>query len=171
MQLNSLEMLYVDKLKDLYSAEQQIVEALPKMAEAASAKELKQGFQKHLKQSQQQAKRIEKIFKGMGEQPSGKTCEAMKGLIKEGQEIIKMKGDPVVKDVALIGAAQAIEHYEIAGYGTARSIAAQLGFGDVADLLQETLDEEWQMNEQLNHLALGDNGKPGMNEEAVTVEA
>jgi len=171
MKLNSMEMLYVDKLKDLYSAEQQIVEALPKMAEVAAAKELKQGFQKHMKQSQEQAKRIEKIFKDLGEQPGGKTCEAMKGLIKEGQEIIKMQGDPVVKDAALIGAAQAIEHYEIAGYGTARSIAAQLGFGDVADILQETLDEEWEMNEQLNRLALGDTALPGINEKAVMVEA
>ena len=120
-EFNSLEELFVEQLEDLYDAEKRLTEALPKMADAATAKELKQAFQNHLRETQQQVTRLETIFRQLGKEPEGKTCEAMKGLVSEGDEMIKAKGDPSVKDAALIAAAQRVEHYEMASYGTART--------------------------------------------------
>lgn len=144
---------YVDELRDLYSAEQQILVALPKMAEAASHAELKRAFQSHLKQTEGQVARLETIFQALGEKPTGKTCAAMKGLIKEGDELIKEGLEPDVLDAALIGAAQKVEHYEMAGYGTARTWAKRLGEQDACALLQQTLEEEAATDEKLTKLA------------------
>jgi ferritin-like metal-binding protein YciE len=129
------------------------VKALPKMAEAASDRELKAGFNKHFKQTQGHAKRLERVFKLLGEKPATKVCEAMKGLIKEGQEIIKEDLPDTVKDAALIGAAQKVEHYEIASYGTLRTYADLMERDDIAELLQATLDEEGQTDKQLTQIA------------------
>src|SRR3954451_4326241 len=153
MSMDSLKDLYVDELKDLYNAENQLLKALPKMAKKASAPELKRAFQDHLKQTEGHVKRLEKIFKGLGEKPTGKTCKAMKGLVEEGKEIIEEDGDESVLDAALIGAAQKVEHYEIAGYGTARTFASMLGEEDAMELLQETLDEEAATDKKLTALA------------------
>jgi ferritin-like metal-binding protein YciE len=145
--------LFVQELKDLYHAEQQLVKALPKMAEAASDRDLKAGFNKHFKQTQGHAKRLERVFKLLGEKPATKVCEAMKGLIKEGEEIIKEDLPDTVKDAALIGAAQKVEHYEIASYGTLRTYADMMERDDIAELLQATLDEEGQTDKQLTQIA------------------
>jgi ferritin-like metal-binding protein YciE len=153
MKLESLQDLYVTELKDLYSAEQQLVEALPKMAKAASSKELKKGFQDHLKQTRGHVQRLKQVFKDLDAAPTGKKCKAMEGLIKEGSEIIKLKADPEAKDAALIAAAQRVEHYEIAGYGCVRTYARILGLADAADLLQQTLNEEGDTDKALSELA------------------
>ena len=154
MKMDSLEALFVDQLKDLYDAEHQIIEALPKMAETAKSRELKQSFNQHLETTRQQAKRLEEIFSEMNEKPGGKKCVGMQGLIKEGEELIKeKKADPDVIDAGLIAAAQKVEHYEISGYGTARTYAEMLGRDNAARLLQRTLDEEAQTDEKLTQLA------------------
>jgi ferritin-like metal-binding protein YciE len=153
MKLASLEDLYVAELKDLFSAEQQLLKALPKMAKAATAKELKQGFQHHLKQTRGQIQRLRKVFADLDAKPSGKRCVGMEGLIKEGEEMIKANAEPEARDAALIAAAQRVEHYEIAGYGCVRTYAKLLGLHDAADLLQETLDEEAETDEKLSELA------------------
>jgi ferritin-like metal-binding protein YciE len=145
--------LFIDDLKDLYHAEQQLLKALPRMADAASAPQLKSGFNKHLRQTQGHARRLERVFKLIGEKPATKVCEAMKGLIKEGREIIKEDLPDTVKDAALIGAAQKVEHYEIASYGTLRTYAELMERDDVAELLQATLDEEGQTDKQLTQIA------------------
>jgi ferritin-like metal-binding protein YciE len=153
MKLESLQDLYVAELKDLFSAEQQLVEALPKMAKAASSKDLKKGFQEHLKQTRGHVQRLKQVFKDLDAAPTGKKCKAMEGLIKEGSEIIKLKADPEAKDAALIAAAQRVEHYEIAGYGCVRTYARILGLADAADLLQQTLNEEGDTDKALSELA------------------
>jgi len=153
MPLDSLHDLYVDELKDLYNAENQLLKALPKMAKAATAPELKAAFTTHLEETRGQVTRLETIFTGLGVSPKGKKCKAMEGLIEEGKEIIEEDGDPAVIDAALIGAAQKVEHYEIAGYGTARTFATLLGYADAAELLQETLDEEGNTDKLLTGLA------------------
>lgn len=154
MKLKSLEALFVDSLKDIYDAEHQLIKALPKMAEAASSPDLKRGFQEHLAQTERQAKRIEQIFSERKEQPGGKKCVGMEGLIKEGEELIKNKEiDQEVRDAGLILAAQKVEHYEIASYGTVRTYAETLGYSDVAQVLQQTLDEEARTNEKLTAIA------------------
>jgi ferritin-like metal-binding protein YciE len=153
MSMDSLRELYVDELKDLYSAENQLLKALPKMAKKASSPELKRAFQDHLGQTERQVSRLEKIFKKLGEKPTGKTCKAMKGLVEEGKEIIEEKGDESVLDAALIGAAQKVEHYEIASYGTARTFASLLGEEDAVTALQQTLDEEGATDKKLTALA------------------
>src|SRR4051812_24241341 len=136
------EDLLTNELNDLYDAERQILEALPKMKEAASSEELAFAFEQHLDQTKEQVKRLDRIFSQMGEQPGSRRCEAMAGLLKEGEtHITEMKKSPVL-DAALIGSAQKVEHYEISGYGTARTMAAMLGQVETAELLQETLDEE-----------------------------
>lgn len=145
--------MFVEELKDLYHAEQQLIKALPKMAEAATDRQLKAGFNKHLKQTQGHAKRLERVFKLIGETPKAKVCEAMKGLIKEGQEKIEEDLPDTVRDAALIGAAQKVEHYEIAAYGTLRTYAELMERDDVAELLQTTLDEEGQTDKQLTQIA------------------
>jgi ferritin-like metal-binding protein YciE len=153
MSMDSLKDLYIDELKDLYNAENQLLKALPKMAKKASSPDLKAAFEEHLGQTEGQVNRLEKIFKALGEKPTGKTCKAMKGLVEEGKEIIEEDGEDAVLDAALIGAAQKVEHYEIAGYGTARSIASLLGEEDAMELLQETLDEEGATDKKLTALA------------------
>ena len=142
MKMNSLDDLYRDQLNDLYSAEKQIVQALPKMAQAATSAELKMGFETHLEQTKIHVHRIEEIFGYLGAKPGRKKCEAMEGLIKEGDEVIEIQGNLMVRDAALIGAAQRIEHYEIAAYGLTRTLADELGYKDQRELLQQTLNEE-----------------------------
>jgi ferritin-like metal-binding protein YciE len=153
MPLDSLHDLYVDCLKDLYNAENQLLKALPRMAKAATAPELKQAFTTHLEETRGQVARLDTIFADLGVGPKGKKCKAMEGLIEEGKEILEEDGDPAVIDAALIGAAQKVEHYEIAGYGTARTFAALLGETDAAELLQATLDEEGKTDKLLTELA------------------
>jgi len=153
LKLNSLRDLLLEELRDLYDAERQLIEALPKMAKAAKAPELKSAFDHHLEQTRQHASRLEHIFAGMNEKPAGETCEAMKGLIKEGEQIFKAEGDADVRDAGLIGAAQRVEHYEMAGYGTARTLARRLGQDEVARVLQQTLNEEGEANEKLTAIA------------------
>ena len=153
MSMDSLKDLYVDELKDLYSAENQLLKALPKMAKKAAAPELKRAFQVHLAQTEGHVARLEKIFKDLGEKPNGKVCKAMKGLVEEGKEVIEEDGDDSVLDAALIGAAQRVEHYEIAGYGVVRTFASLLGEDDAMGLLQRTLNEEAEADKKLTKLA------------------
>ena len=153
MKLESLKDLYVEQLRDLYSAETQIVDALPKMVEAANSPELKRGFEEHLAQTRQQVQRLEQIFQGLSLRPGGETCEGMEGLLKEGKEMMKMKGNPEVIDAGLIAAAQRVEHYEIAGYGTVRTFARMLGFDEAVRLLERTLQEEEATDKRLTQMA------------------
>jgi ferritin-like metal-binding protein YciE len=153
MEMESLKELYVEELKDLWSAETQITKALPKMMKAASNPKLKKAFNTHLKQTERQIKRLERVFKELDESPRGKKCVGMEGLIKEAQELIKEKPDAEVLDAGLIAAAQHVEHYEIAGYGCVRTWARQLGEERHAELLQETLDEEELTDRLLTELA------------------
>ena len=153
--MNSLRELYVEELKDLYSAEHQILKALPKMIKAASDRDLQRAFSQHEKQTQRQVKRLERIFRQLGESPRGKRCRGMEGLLEEGSELIKEKPEPEVLNAGLISAAQRVEHYEIAAYGTVRTYAEQLGHADQASLLQETLDEEGETDKLLTTLAEG----------------
>ena len=153
MTLDNLDTLLLHQLQDLYSAEEQIIAALPQMAEAASTTALKSAFRTHLSETQQQKKRLEQIFSLLGHEAQSESCEAMEGLISEGQEIMNLEGDPMVKDAALIAAAQRVEHYEMAGYGSARTFAQYLGQDEVARLLQETLDEEGATDHKLTDLA------------------
>ena len=153
MKLETLKTLYIDELRDLYNAENQLVKALPKMAKAASSQELQYAFEKHLEQTKSHVDRLEEVFEEIGEKPKGKTCKAMKGLIDEGSEILKEDGEESVIDAGIIVAAQKVEHYEIASYGSVRTFAQLLGKDRSADLLQRTLDEESEANEVLNKLA------------------
>ena len=153
LKLDSLRDLFIEELRDLYSAETQLVDALPKMAEAASSSELKSAFRHHLEQTRGHVSRLEPAFEQMGEKSSGEVCEGMKGLIKEGEILVKAEGDPDVRDAGLIGAAQRVEHYEIAGYGTARSLARRLGESQIADTLQQTLQEEAEADKKLTAIA------------------
>jgi ferritin-like metal-binding protein YciE len=153
MEMESLKELYVEELKDLWSAENQITKALPKMIKAATHPKLKKAFNTHLKQTERQIKRLERIFKELDESPRGKKCVGMEGLLKEGAELIKEKPDAEVLDAGLIAAAQHVEHYEIAGYGCVRTWARQIGEERHAQLLQETLDEEEQTDQLLTDLA------------------
>ncbi len=153
MTLNSLNDLFVVQIQDLYDAEQRLTKALPKMAEAASSKQLKSAFQEHLRETEQHVTRLEKVFGTMGLTPQRETCEAMKGLISEGEEAIGADGDVRVKDAALIAAAQRVEHYEMAGYGTVRTLAQQLGQSEIARILQQTLDEEGACDKKLTKIA------------------
>ena len=153
MKLNTLQKLYTDELRDLYNAENQLLKALPKMAKAASSEELKEAFEKHLEQTKGHVKRLEQVFEELDEKPKGKTCRAMKGLIEEGSEILQEDGEESILDAGIIVAAQKVEHYEIAGYGSVRTFAHLLGQNKTAELLQTTLDEESETNELLNRLA------------------
>jgi ferritin-like metal-binding protein YciE len=154
MKVENLEDLYIDLLKDLYNAEKQLMKALPKMAKAAQSRELKEGFEQHLKQTKLQAERIEEIFKDRRSgSPSGKKCVGMEGLIEEGNEVMKEASNSDVVDAGLIAAAQKVEHYEISAYGTARAWAEKLGHHDAARLLGKTLDEEAVTDEKLTKLA------------------
>ncbi len=152
---NDINDLFQHNLKDLYDAEHQLTEALPQMAAAATSPELKSAFTQHLAETKVQITRLDRVFQQIGKSPERVTCPAMKGLVKEGQEIISASGDPKVKDAALIGAAQKTEHYEMAGYGTLRTLAQQVGMSDVASLLQQNLDEEGQTDKKLTAIAEG----------------
>lgn len=153
MKIESLRELYVEELKDLYSAENQLLKALPKMAKAATAPELRKGFEKHLAETKEQVARLEAIFNDLDESPKGKKCKAMEGLVEEGSEVIEEDMDEDVRDAALIAAAQRVEHYEIAGYGCVRTYAELLGESKAAKLLQKTLDEEGNTDKALTALA------------------
>jgi ferritin-like metal-binding protein YciE len=166
MNLNTMQDLFTEELHDLYSAEQQLTEALPKMAQAASNDELRQAFEHHLQETQDHVRRLDDIYGELGVSPSGEKCEAMEGLIAEGEELIQADGDPNVKDAALIGAAQRVEHYEIAAYGTTRELAKQLGHEQAEELLDQTLDEESNADKLLNKIATGGLLAAGINERA-----
>lgn len=153
MKLENLRDLMVDELRDLYDAEQQIIDALPKMAKAASSDDLRQTFEEHLQQTKNHKRNLEQVFDQLGEKRSRKECVGMKGLIKEGQKLMKEKADQEVLDAGLIAVAQKVEHYEIAGYGTARTYANMLGENQVARTLQQILDEEGETDKKLTRLA------------------
>lgn len=153
MKIESLRDLYVEQLKDLYNAEQQLIKALPKMAKAASSEELRAAFESHLEETRQHAQRIETIFEQLGEKARGKKCKAMEGLVAEGGEVIEEDMENSIKDAALIAAAQRVEHYEIAGYGCVRAYATKLGEDDAATLLSQTLEEEKEADKALNDIA------------------
>jgi ferritin-like metal-binding protein YciE len=163
MKLDTLKKLYLEELRDLYSAETQLVKALPKMAKGASSAELKQAFESHLEQTKEHVERLDEIFARLDEKTTGKTCKAMKGLIEEGSEMLAQEGDESVIDAGLIGAAQRVEHYEIAAYRTVRTFANLLGEDEAVELLQQTLDEEGETDKALSQLAEGI-----VNEEALT---
>jgi ferritin-like metal-binding protein YciE len=150
---SELQELYIDELKDIYSAETQLVKALPKMARASSSEELKEGFEEHLEQTKGHVSRLEKIFKALGEKPTGKKCMGMEGLIKEGGEAAEEDYEGDTKDQALIGAAQRVEHYEIAAYGTVRAMAEKLGHDEAVKLLEQTLQEEKDTDVKLSELS------------------
>jgi ferritin-like metal-binding protein YciE len=151
--LNNFDDLFTHELQDVYDAENQILDALPLMADAAAAPELKQAFTTHLQETQIHAQRLEDVFRRLGQDAKRVTCPAMKGLIKEGNEAISASGDARVKDAALIAAAQRVEHYEIAAYGTLRTLAQTVGQNDVAQILQKTLDEEGATDKKLTRIA------------------
>lgn len=153
MELEHLMNLYVEELKDVYNAEKQLLTALPKMAEKASHEELRAAFQDHEAITEEQVKRLDTIFDDLKMAPGGKKCHGMEGLLKEGEEVMSEPADPAVLDAAMIAAAQRVEHYEIAAYGTLRTYANQLGLKDHARLLQKTLDEEGNTDKLLTRIA------------------
>ena len=153
MQKDSLRSLYIDELRDLYHAETQLVKALPKMAKASSNDLLREAFREHLRQTSEHVSRLEQIFEQLDEKPSGKKCLGMEGLVKEGSETMQEAYQDSVMDAALIGAAQRVEHYEIAGYGTVRAFAELLGEDEHASLIGQTLEEEKQADQTLTRLA------------------
>jgi ferritin-like metal-binding protein YciE len=157
MSLSTLKDLLIEELKDLYSAENQLTKALPRMAKAAQSEELRAAFQTHLEETEEHVARLEKIMEQLGESPKGKKCKAMEGLVKEGKEVLEEDAEPGIKDLALIVAAQKVEHYEIAGYGSARALAELLGEEEIATSLQQTLDEEGKTDKLLTELAMGMN--------------
>jgi ferritin-like metal-binding protein YciE len=156
MKLDSLETLFVHEIKDLLSAEKQLVKALPKMAKGAVNESLRNAFEEHLEQTKGHVERLEQIFSLLEKTPRAEHCKAMEGLIEEGADLLKEEGADQVKDAALIGAAQRVEHYEIAAYGTARTLAELLGYQQAVDLLQQTLDEEKETDEKLTQLAMSE---------------
>jgi len=165
MRKDSLRRLYIDELKDLYSAEIQLVKALPKMAKAASNAELRQAFEEHLRQTAEQVSRLEQIFELLEEKPTGKKCLGMEGLVKEALETIEDKYGVAVRDAAIIGAAQRVEHYEIAGYGTVKAFAHLLDENEQVSLIDQTLAEEKQADELLTQLGGGINSQAANQED------
>ena len=157
MELDNLQLLFLKELRDLYDAEKQITEALPKLIEAAHHGELKNALQEHLSVTKKQISRLDRIFLQLREKPTGETGKGMKGLIKEGDEIVSSGGSPSTVDAGIISAAQRIEHYEMAGYGTVRTYARLLGRDDIAQLLQETLNEVKEADERLTEIAISVN--------------
>jgi ferritin-like metal-binding protein YciE len=157
MQNNSLKELYVEELRDIYDAENQLVKALPEMAKAATSEELRSGFEDHLEQTKEHVRRLEQVLNGLGEKAKGKKCKGMQGLVSEGKEIIEEDFADDVRDAALISAAQRVEHYEIAAYGTVRTYAEILGEENAVSILEKTLQEEKETDEQLTELAEGIN--------------
>jgi ferritin-like metal-binding protein YciE len=168
MQLNSLNDVLEDQLADLLSAEQQLVEALPKIAAAASSNELREALQNHLQETRGHLQRLKDITPSLAATAPSKKCVGMEGLLREGEEIIKGEGDPLAKDAALIAAAQRVEHYEIAAYGTARTLADELGLDDAKDALDQTLDEEANADKLLTKIATGGMFRSGVNERATS---
>jgi ferritin-like metal-binding protein YciE len=166
MKLDTLNELFLEQIRDLYSAEQQLLNALPKMISAARATELKEALEHHLEETQNQVSRLDEILNQLNETPFGEECEAMKGLLKEADHVLSAQGDPAVIDAAIIAEAQRVEHYEIAGYGSARTFAQHLGYDRAASLLQDTLNEEGAADKKLTKLAEGGVFSSGLNEEA-----
>ena len=153
MEMQSLQDLFEDELKDTYNAEAQILKALPRMAKKATDEDLKEAFEMHLEETREHVQRLEQVFKLMGKKPKGKTCKAMQGIVEEGKEMMEEDMEPEVMDAALIASAQRVEHYEIAAYGTLRTFAQHMGQKDVASLLQQTLDNEGATDKKLTKLA------------------
>ncbi|HEY8715891.1 MAG TPA: ferritin-like domain-containing protein [Candidatus Acidoferrum sp.] len=173
MEHQALKELYIDELRDIYNAENQLVKALPKMAKAANSNELRNGFEQHLEQTRGHVQRLEQIFKDLGEKPSGKKCKAMEGLVAEGQETMDEDYEDDLMDAALIAAAQRVEHYEIAAYGTVRTYAELLGADNAVKLLEQTLEEEKETDQKLTDLAsdinvkaMGEGSEEGSSEES-----
>ena len=153
MKADNIEKLFVNELKDLYSAEKQITRALPKMSKAATTDELRTAFESHLKETEGQIERLDRVFEILGKTATGKTCQGMKGLLEEGAETMEETEEGEIRDAAMIGAAQRVEHYEIAAYGTVRTIAELLNQSEIAKLLQQTLDEEGNIDKKLTQIA------------------
>ncbi|MGI8772607.1 MAG: ferritin-like domain-containing protein [Acidobacteriaceae bacterium] len=149
MSVGTMQELFVDELKDLYSAEKQITRALPKLAKAVTSEDLKQALLSHLDETKGHVARLEQIFEKLGKKPAGKTCVGMKGVLEEGSEMLEDTDKGVVRDAGLISAAQRVEHYEMAGYGSARDFAKSLGQGEIATLLEQTLEEEKAADKKL----------------------
>jgi ferritin-like metal-binding protein YciE len=166
MQLQSLDDVLMEQLADLHSAEMQLVQALPRVASSASTDELRTAIEQHLEETRGHVRRLEEAFSHLGRPVPDEFCEGMEGLLKEGDEIMSAQGDPAAKDAALIAAAQRVEHYEIAGYGTARTLADQLGFDEVGKLMNDTLDEEAAADKKLTKIATGGLFSSGVNKEA-----
>lgn len=166
MSLDSLDKLFIEELKDVYNAEKQILRALPRMAKTADSPGLQQAFTKHLKETEGQVKRLERIFKELGQPARGKKCKGMEGLLEEGKEVLEEDGEPAVIDAALIASAQRVEHYEIAAYGCLRTYAQLLGYSEAEQLLQQTLQEEEAADKKLTEL-----GESGINQAAVSAGA
>jgi ferritin-like metal-binding protein YciE len=166
MEFQSLQDVFAEQLNDLRSAEEQLVEALPKLAKAASSEELRKAFDEHLAQTRGHLERIEDLLATSGVERTGEVCKGMKGLIEEGSEIVEASGDPMAKDAALIAAAQRVEHYEIAAYGTAATLANHLELDDAAEALGQTLDEEEMTDKLLTKIATGGMFRAGVNEKA-----
>ncbi|MGE5679821.1 MAG: ferritin-like domain-containing protein [Bacillota bacterium] len=154
MQIDSLKKLYINELQDIFSAENQIMEALPKLVNQASARELKNALNEHLDMTKKQIGRIQEIFKNMNENPAGQKCKGMEGIIQEGENTLQQATDPEVKDALIIASAQRVEHYEISAYGTVRTYAEIIGDEDARDLLQQTLEEEKETDKKLTELAV-----------------
>lgn len=163
MSLDSLEKLFIDELRDIYNAEKQITRALPRMAKAAESPQLRQAFTNHLRETEGQIQRLERVFKDLGQAVRGKKCKGMEGLLEEGKEILEEEGEPQVLDAALIASAQKVEHYEIAAYGCLRTYAELLGHSTAAQLLQQNLQEEEAADKKLTQL-----GESGINQAAVS---
>ena len=159
MSVDTIEKLFIDELKDLYSAENQITKALPKLAKAASSNELRSAFESHLEETKQQIERLEQIFQMLEKSPQGKTCSGMKGVLTEGSELLEETAEGPVRDAALISAAQRVEHYEMAGYGTVRTYAQLLGQDKIVTLLDKTLQEEKSADSKLTKIANNVNGE------------
>lgn len=157
MSVDSMEKLFVNELKDLYSAEKQITRALPKMAKASTSEDLREAFQSHLEETKGQIERLDRVFEILGKTAGGKTCQGMKGLLEEGQEVMEEAEEGELRDAAMIAAAQRVEHYEIAAYGTVRTLAQMMGQKEIAQLLQETLDEEGNTDKKLTKIAMSVN--------------
>ncbi len=166
MTFESLRDVLAEQLEDLHSAEQQLVEALPKMASAAHTDELRKAFEHHLEETRGHLQRLDDLLPTIGIQSPSERCEGMEGLIREGDKIVEAQGDPMAKDAALIAAAQRVEHYEIAAYGTARTLADQLGMDDAKDVLDQILDEESNADTLLTKIATGGLMRSGVNEQA-----
>jgi ferritin-like metal-binding protein YciE len=166
MSLDSLDKLFLEELKDIYNAEKQILRALPRMAKAAESPQLQQAFTKHLKETEGQVQRLERVFQALGQSARGKTCKGMQGLLEEGKEVLEKEGEAPVIDAALIASAQRVEHYEIAAYGCLRTYAQLLGYSEAEQLLQQTLQEEEATDKKLTQL-----GESGINEAAAAAGA